>query len=305
MFTSHRAVARPSGPSRRPRHRARTTGVRVGAATLAATVVGALGLSLGLTAPAQAADHIVIGASGDSSGLQSKVGTSIARHLYGKLSGPARSAALVNIETTVNWSQVANGSQDANIKRWASALKGQNVMVSFSHEPMAKQNSHWGSASDFIAAWKHVVGVFNAQGSTSVSWVWNVTSDSFRVGSSSPQYGAKWYPGDSYVDYIAGEAYNRVGCGQSEVSYADKIQDIFDFANQRGKKFVTAEFASASYPGRAAWLNAAHAFMDSHRSQFAGAFYYNSTSGVCSWHLNTSAEFSAFHSMVTDSGFGA
>ncbi len=264
-----------------------------------------VGLSVGLAPPAQAANHIVIGASGDASGLEKSVGTQIARHLYGKLSGPAQVADLVNIETTVNWSQVASGGQDANIKRWANALKGKNVMVSFSHEPMAKQNSHWGTASSFVAAWKHVVTVFNKQGSTSVKWVWNVTSDSFRVKSSDPQYGAKWYPGDSYVDYVAGEAYNRVGCGQSNISFASKIKDIFAFANQHNKMFVTAEFASNAFSGRASWISAAHAFMDSHKSQIAGAFYYNPPSAKCHWHLETSAEFSAFRSMVTDSGFGA
>jgi endoglucanase len=257
-------------------------------------------------APAQAADHIVIGASGDASGLQTKVGTPIARHVYGKLSGPARVADLVNIEPTVSWNQVANGGQDANIKRWANALKGKNMMVSFSHEPMAKQNSYLGTASTFIAAWKHVVNVFNAQGSTSVRWVWNVTSHSFRIPSSNSGYGAKWYPGDSWVDYVAGEAYNRYGCGQSNQSFASKIKEIFAFANQHNKKFVTAEFSSNAFSGRAAWLSAAHAYMDLHKSQFAGAFYYNpSSGGTCHWHLNTSAEYSAFRSMVGDAGFGA
>jgi len=302
MFTSNRAVARPSHDGRRPGQRARRLGLRLGTATLAASVIGALGLA----APAQAADQISIGASGDVSGLQSHVGSAIGRHVYGKLSGPARVAQLVNIETTVNWSQVASGGQDANIKRWAKALKGHAVMASFSHEPMAKQNSRWGTASNFIAAWKHVVNVFNSQGSTSVKWVWNVTSDSFRVKPSSWQYGAKWYPGDSYVDYVAGEAYNRVNCGQKNVSFANKIQDIFAFANQHHKKFVAAEFSSNAFSGRAAWLSAAHTFMDQHKSQFAGAFYYNPTNGgTCHWHLGTSAEYSAFRAMVTDSGFGA
>lgn len=302
MLTSIRAVARPPGDRRRTPHRLPTTAQRVGTAALATIIVG---LSVGLAPPAQAADHIVIGASGDASGLERSAGTQIARHLYGKLSGPAQVAQLVNIETTVDWSQVASGGQDANIKRWANALKGKAIMVSFSHEPMAKQNSHWGTASSFVAAWKHVVTVFNSQGSTSVKWVWNVTSDSFRVSSSSPDYGAKWYPGDSYVDYIAGEAYNRVGCGQSSISLADKIKDIFAFANQRNKLFVIAEFASNAFSGRAAWISAAHSFMDSHKSQLAGAFYYNSTSGTCHWHLETSAEFSEFRSLVTDAGFGA
>ena len=301
MLSSKHAVARPSHDGPRPTHRSRRLSLRAGTAALAATLVGVVGLA----APAQAADQIVIGASGDASGLQSHVGTQIGRHVYGTLSGPARTGELVNIETTVSWSQVASGGQDANITRWAKALKGKNVMVSFSHEPMAKQNSHWGSASSFIAAWKHVVSVFDRQGSTSVKWVWNVTSNSFRVPSSSPEYGAKWYPGDAYVDYVAGEAYNKVGCGQSNMSFADKIKEIFAFANQHNKKFVTAEFASNAFAGRAAWLTAAHAFMSAHQSQFAGAFYYNPTSAKCHWHLTTSAEFAAFRSLVTAPGFTA
>jgi hypothetical protein len=149
MQTSQGTVACPSPGGRQLHHRMRKLTL-----CLTASVVG---LSVGLAAPAQAADHIVVGASGDVAGLQSHAGTQLARHVYGKLSGPAQVAPLVNIETTVNWSQVAAGSQDANIKRWASALKGHDMMVSFSHEPMSRQNSHWGSSSDFIAAWKHVV----------------------------------------------------------------------------------------------------------------------------------------------------
>jgi hypothetical protein len=298
MQTSQGTVARPSPGGRLVNHRMRKLALCVTA--------GVVGLSVGFATPAQAADHIVVGVSGDASGLQSHAGTQLARHMYGKLSGAAKVARFVNIETTVNWSQVAAGGQDANIRRWANALKGHDMMVSFSHEPMSKQNSHWGSSSDFIAAWKHVVNVFDAAGSTSVRWVWNVTSDSFRVPSSSWQYGAKWYPGDSYVDYVAGEAYNKAGCGQSETSFAAKIQQIFAFANQHNKRFVSAEFASNAYSGRAAWINAAHAYMASHRSQFAGAFYYNSTNGAgsCTWHLSTSAEFSAIRSLATDAGFG-
>jgi len=301
MFKENRAVARPSHDGPRPATRPRRMGLRAGSVTLAASVIAVLGYA----APAQAADHIVIGASGDVSGLQNHVNTQIGRHVYGKLSGPAQVASLVNIETTVNWSQVASGGQDANIKRWAKALKGHDVMVSFSHEPMSKHNSKWGTASSFIAAWKRMVNVFNSQGATSVKWVWNVTSHSFRVRSSSPEYGAKWYPGDSYVDYVAGESYNKVGCGQTNQSFASKIKEIFAFANQRHKKFVAAEFASNAFSGRGAWISAAHQFMDTHKSQFAGAFYYNPPRGTCHWHLSTSSDYSSFRSLVTDSGFGA
>jgi hypothetical protein len=289
MLTSHRAAARPARAARS----GRSLAVRVGAAALTASTLGVVGLS----APAQAATGVVIGASGDVASLKTKSG-SLASHYYGKLSGPARVGDLVNIESTTSWANVANGGQDANIKRWANALKGKNIMVSFSHEPMAKQNIHMGSASTFIAAFKHVVSVFNKQGSTSVKWVWNVTSHSFRVKSSASEYGAKWYPGDAYVDYVAGESYNRINCGGKDTSFASQIKEIFAFANQHHKKFVAAEFASNAYSGRAAWINAAHSYIGSHKSQFAGAFYYNPTHSMCNWHLSTSAEKSALISMA-------
>jgi len=300
MITSIPAAVRPTHRSRRWVRRRQSRALRVAGATLAATAVALIGPA----GPARAADHIIIGASGDVSGLETNIGTPVARHLYGKLSGTPKVGQLVNIETTVGWSQVAAGRQDANIKRWATALKGKNVMVSFSHEPMSGQNSHWGSASSFVAAWRRVVNVFDQQGSTSVRWVWHVTSDSFRVDPSNVQYGEKWYPGDSYVDYVGGGAYNKVGCGQSDMSFAAKIKDILEFAGQHGKKFVAAEFASNAYSGRAKWISDAHAFMDAHRSQFAGAFYYNPTNAKCNWHLGSSSEFSAFRTMVTDTGFG-
>jgi beta-mannanase len=247
---------------------------------------------------------VVVGASGDYSSLKSHVGSGLEAHKYGKLSGPAiTDAAFVNIEPTVSWSQVASGSQDSNIKRWADALKGKGSrLVSFSHEPMAKQNLHFGNASSFIAAFKHVENVFDSRGATNVRWVWNVTSNSFRVPSSRSEYGGKWYPGDAYVDAVAGEAYNRYKCGfSSPKSFADRIKEIFAFAQSHHKDMVVAEFASNAYSGRAQWIKDATSFVRAHAGSFAGAFYYNSSShraGGCRWTLNTSAEYSAVKAMV-------
>jgi hypothetical protein len=276
---------------------------RIRVALVAAVVTATVAAS-----PALAANPIVIGASGDYTGLKSHVGGQLALHRYGSLAGkPITDAALVNIEPTVSWASIANGSHDADIRAWANAMKGKGTrLVSFSHEPMAKQNIHFGNASTFIAAWKHVVSVFDQAGATNVEWVWNVTSNSFRVSSGSSEYGAKWYPGDSWVDDVAGEAYNRYRCGfSSPKSLADQIAGIFRFAQQHNKPMVIAEFASNAYAGRAAWLQAAHAFVDSHKSDFRGAFYYQSTNdaGGCHWQLTTSSEFAALRAMVQDAGF--
>jgi hypothetical protein len=258
---------------------------------------------------AQGADrvpkNIIIGASGgDAVGaLRQDAGGKLATHRYGSLSGnPITDARFVNIEPEVSWATVASGSVDGQIVRWAEALKGHQIkLVSFSHEPMAKQNIYLGTAQTFIAAFKHVETVFNQHGAANVEWVWNVTSDSFRVPQSDMQYGAKWYPGDAFVDDVAGEAYNKAGCGQSDQSFADKIKDIYAFARHHDKRMVVAEFAANTYSGRAAWLRDAARFVTSHRADFRGAFYYQSMThhpGTCNWALNSSAEYAAIQAMA-------
>lgn len=249
--------------------------------TTAAALTAAL---LFLAAPSSlAASDLIVGSAGSSriSGLPT--------HAYGQLTGrPITSSKFVNIETTVAWSKVANGDKDSSIKSWANALKGKgNVLVSFSHEPMAKQNTHWGSASSFVAAFRHVVTVFNAAGAGNVEWVWNATSDSFRGGGG----GANWYPGDAYVDDVAGEAYNKYQCGFSAPkSFGSQIKEILAFAGQHHKRFVVAEYASNRYSGRAQWLRDAHTFAAAH--SLRGMFYYNRADGIgsCNYRLSSAEE---------------
>jgi len=290
----HRAFARKPAFGRR--RIARAAGVAIAAGALCASA--AQGVS-------EVPKNIIIGASGGDSvsALRTNAGGKLATHRYGSLSGrPITDVRFVNIEPDVSWATVASGRVDGDIVRWAEALKGPQIkLVSFSHEPMAKQNIHLGTAQTFIAAFRHVEDIFNQHDAQNVEWVWNVTSDSFRVPQSDMQYGAKWYPGDAYVDDVAGEAYNKAGCGQSETSFADKIKDIYAFARNHHKRMVVAEFASNRYSGRAAWLAAAARYIAAHRDDFRGAFYYQSTThhpDGCDWALNTSAEYAAIRTMA-------
>jgi hypothetical protein len=262
--------------------------------------LAAVGLVLGLGAPASAADGITIGASGDLAKVNKQV-DGLALHRYGKLAGKAiTNAEFVNIESTMQWSTIANGRHDADIKRWAKALKGKGtVLVSFSHEPMSKNNKHMGTAASFKAAFKRMVNVFDAQGATNVQWVWNVTSHSFRVPKSRAEYGEKWYPGDNVIDFVSGSSYNKYKCGSAKpVTFESRIKDIFAFAKSRKKKFVVAEFGSSSYSGRADWIKDATRFMSNNRAHFRGAFYWNQGYGSCNYKLTSSAEFAALRSMA-------
>ena len=55
---------------------------------------------------------------------------------------------------------------------------------------------------EFVAAWRHVVDIFRAQGATNVTWVWcpNI------VGPKSQLTGL--YPGDNYTDWVCMDGYN-------------------------------------------------------------------------------------------------
>ena len=76
--------------------------------------------------------------------------------------------------------QIASGRYDGLVKRWADQAKsdGHRVMIRFAPE----QNGDWrpwsvgvlgNTASDYIAAWRHVVTIFRSRGASNVEWVWN------------------------------------------------------------------------------------------------------------------------------------
>lgn len=106
-------------------------------------------------------------------------------------------------------STIPAGNHDTYIKKWANDLKAYNkpVMLRFAHE----MNGNWypwseqvnGNApGDYVAAWKHVVDTFRAEGATNVQWIWapNVQQPGIST--------AALYPGSTYVDYTGVDGFN-------------------------------------------------------------------------------------------------
>ena len=112
--------------------------------------------------------------------------------------------------------QIASGSHDRYIRDWARAANripkacecdGQ-IYLRFAHE----MNGDWypwassvngNSASDYVNAWKHVHGIFKAEGATNVQWIWSPNRD---YPGAAPL--DSLYPGDAYVDWLAIDGYN-------------------------------------------------------------------------------------------------
>jgi mannan endo-1,4-beta-mannosidase len=115
---------------------------------------------------------------------------------------------LVDIDpTTTTCASIAAGEEDAFLDSYAQAVKsfGHPVIISFGHE-MNGNWYPWGwthtQPAVFVQAWRHIVDVFRQNGADNVTWVWTVNSVNPTEGPL-----ADYWPGDSYVDWVAFDAY--------------------------------------------------------------------------------------------------
>src|SRR3954469_18906966 len=200
------AAARPGSRPPRIIDRALTRLVTIGVAAVAL---------LSVTSPASAAPTIYVGAVGDVATLSKQTGSPLAWPTYSEFPRNAPTGAdMISVRSPgVSWRQVANASAGSaihnNIVRWAQTVKSRGpIMIAFHHEPEAKGSTGYGTSADFIAAYRKVVDIFNAQGATNVHWVWQMTDYAFRVPATDRRAAPKWYPGDAYVDNVGADGYN-------------------------------------------------------------------------------------------------
>jgi len=114
---------------------------------------------------------------------------------------------------TVTMAQIASGAEDRYIKSYALAVKKFrcDVVLSLGHE-MNGWWYHWGlpwtQPATFIAAWRHVHGIFATAGATNVIWSWDPSHQYDQVAPgkvASPA--SEWYPGNAYVDWVGVDGY--------------------------------------------------------------------------------------------------
>jgi hypothetical protein len=167
----------------------------------------------------------------------------------------------------IPWADIAAGRQDSVIDAHARAVKalGVPILLCFEHEPGVLIGRE-GTAADYVAAWRHVVARFAKDGANNVSWVWTLTSFSFReqqngngAGKTNPQ---AVYPGDDVIDWISVDGYNYSGCPGKNVpwrSFAQVFGAWYQWAQHRGKPLMIAEFGLSEdpvVPGRkGAWFD--------------------------------------------------
>ncbi|QGQ18585.1 hypothetical protein GC089_04135 [Cellulomonas sp. JZ18] len=193
----------------------------------------------------------------------------------------------------VPWAAIARGDADAQIRTHAQQVKalGPVVYLTLHHEADIA-GSTYGTAADYVAAWRHYVDVLRAEGVTNVLWTWIPTTGSLTKPNTDPT-ARGFYPGDDVVDRIGTDAYNWFGCKSGNTSEWRSLERVTEglrtFARNHGKKAVLGEWGSVEDPAqpdrRAAWLRDAFALFASWPELEAVAYF--DTVGTCDWRLGT------------------
>ena len=155
-------------------------------------------------------------------------------------------------------SQIAAGAYDGYLEESARIAKswGGTLLIRFAHEMNGTWFSWSGSNSspaDFVAAWRHVVSVFRAEGAGNVRWVW---SPNIQEGGKYPI--APYFPGEEFVDYVGLDGYNwGTGGGEKWQSIQEVFGPSYAIVTQLSSKPVMIAETSSSEAGgeKAAWIH--------------------------------------------------
>jgi hypothetical protein len=168
--------------------------------------------------------------------------------------------------------KINNGSLDAVIRKTAQ------VMKAFRHEFFMRycwemdgdrKQGVVGGPEKFIRAWQRMWGLFQEEAATNVIWVWTANAAGFKDGrkyTGGEPPAPFFYPGDTYVDWIAADGYNW---GVSKRNQGDRWRyalEIFDefmvFGRQHHKPIMIGEYGVQEQPqdpaAKPEWFRMAH-----------------------------------------------
>jgi mannan endo-1,4-beta-mannosidase len=125
---------------------------------------------------------------------------------------------------------IVSGAYDDYLRSYAISVRnfGHPIVIGFGHEMNASWYP-WGyqhvPATTFVAAWRHIVNVFNSQGAKNVTWLWTINQD---LPGSGPI--ASWWPGTKYVTWVGIDGYY--------FAPSDTFKSVFGTTIQQVRKFT-------------------------------------------------------------------
>ena len=185
---------------------------------------------------------------------------------------------LVQIDPShVSLAAIANGQYDAYLTSYARAVRAYRnpVVLGFGHEMNGTWFS-WGythtSPATFVAAWRHIVTLFRANGARNVTWMWTVNIIKTKNGQiPSP---APWWPGKSYVNWVGIDGYYLNPSWQFAPIFGPTITAVRELTGDPILIAETGATHAASQPAKIADV-----FAGIHQYGLLGLVWFDSTNG--------------------------
>jgi hypothetical protein len=200
---------------------------------------------------------------------------------------------------------IAAGRYDDLITQRARDTKalGQPVLLRWFWEMDGRKKAEWaGTPDEYVAAWKHIVGIFRTEGADNVRWVWCPNASAFNDGEAQA-----FYPGADFVDWVCGDGYNCAPGrpGDDYRSFKEIFSGFYLWAAQQNKPIMVGEFGvQERKPGeKAAWITAAREAIKTDFPQLKAIVYFSANKDY-DWRLTTSeSALAAFRQMANDPWF--
>lgn len=206
--------------------------------------------------------------------------------------------------------EISAGRHDAYLRTAAREAKSWPglLYVRFAHE-MNIPSSLWApgingnTPADFVAAWRHVVRVFRAEGVRNVQWVWCPNID----------YGGKrfsaLYPGDRWVDWVGLDGYNwgtfrgMLGWQSMAKLFGPSYDKLVKISH---RPVMIAETGSVEQGGdKAAWIRQAFTRTLPRRLSRVRAVVWFERRKETDWRVSSSPEaLAAYRDAATSSAYG-
>ena len=220
--------------------------------------------------------------------------------------------------TDIPLSQIAAGNYDSYLHKAAAVAKGwgSRLIVRFAYEMNLSPGAGipWGggrgafagnSAADYVAAWRHVVSIFRADGASNTEFVWAPNVDDGGIPFT------QYFPGDEWVDDIGLDGYNWgsafASTGHSWLSLGDTFASSYATLTQlSAKPVMITETGSSEIGGdKAAWIR--QGFLNEIPQRFprvSAAIWFN-VQKESDWRVNSSqASLEAFREVAASSLYG-
>lgn len=184
---------------------------------------------------------------------------------------------------------------------------GQPIYLVFHDE--ANGDTSFGTAAEYVAAYRRVVAAFRAGGATNARWVWSLSSSAY------PSLADAWYPGDDVVDYMGVTGFNWfMGADTPWRTFAGVFASFFEWSHAHDKPLVIVSTASGENPNvggdspksKATWFREARATIAAEsRLQLVVWYSVGSEDMVFKdWRVDsTQGSLSAFRDLAQDPHF--